>query len=326
MAPPVLTKRGPPPDPPDVGNRVSKTTSALKRTSGTTISKPRSTLHLNIALHKSNILEKKLGVEQFLIDDQADKHNKTIPIWNIYNAPTGSIGAGEDLATILSCPGTPCFVGGDFDLRHPIRDSSATSTPTNLIDWYEIKCLKLLNIIGIPKHDLGGTIDLAFCLEDSAYCEIRPDLNSTSDHKTLVTKMRWDFSNKKQAKLRYKDQNHEILVRLLGNNHRPSSILSRDDIETEARAIIETIHSSLVGACPQKRPLNHGTPWWNEDCQFALHAYRKSMWEGYGISEKFFLKNVVRHAKKAYWNSIIVDSKSLLQAYRIVQWHNAAPR
>ncbi|POS83914.1 hypothetical protein EPUL_002612 [Erysiphe pulchra] len=73
MAPPAFTKRGPPPDSPDAGNRVSKTTLALNRTSGTTISKPHSTLYTNIALHKSSTIVKKLGVEQFSIDYQADK-------------------------------------------------------------------------------------------------------------------------------------------------------------------------------------------------------------------------------------------------------------
>ncbi|KHJ33276.1 putative effector protein [Erysiphe necator] len=73
MAPPVFNKRGPPPDPPDAGNRVSKTTSTLNRKSGTSITKPRSTPHANVALHKSSILEKNFGTEQFSIDDQADK-------------------------------------------------------------------------------------------------------------------------------------------------------------------------------------------------------------------------------------------------------------
>ncbi|POS84300.1 hypothetical protein EPUL_005308 [Erysiphe pulchra] len=73
MAPPVFNKRGPPPDPPDTGNRISKTTSALNKLSGATISKPRSTPQTNVTLHESSILEKMLGFEQFLLDDQADK-------------------------------------------------------------------------------------------------------------------------------------------------------------------------------------------------------------------------------------------------------------
>ncbi|POS85735.1 hypothetical protein EPUL_003160 [Erysiphe pulchra] len=37
-------------------------------------------------------------------------------------------------------------------------------------------------------------------------------------------------------------------------------------------------------------------------------------------------KIFIRQAKKAYWNSIIADLKSSSQAYRTLQWHNAAPR
>ncbi|POS83913.1 hypothetical protein EPUL_002613 [Erysiphe pulchra] len=261
----------------------------------TWLSRPRAITHIRRHSH----LKQYHMASNFFIDfvQSVISHgdNKKITIWNFYNAPTGSIGAGEDLATDLGCPGTPCFVGGDFNLRHPIWDSSATFTLrlyTDLIDWYEIKGLRLLNLIGIPIHDRCGTIDLAFYLEDSAYCENRPHLHSTSDHETFVTTIHWDFSSKKQAKLIYKDLDQKIFVRLLGNNHRPSSISSRDDLETEARAIIETIHTSLVGACHRNRSLNHGTPWLNEDCRSALYAYRRLRREGHGILEDFSLKNV----------------------------------
>lgn len=73
MAPPVLTKRAPPPDPPDVGNRVSKSTSTLNKTNGITFSKLRSTSYKSTALYKSGIMEEKLGVEQLSNDEQADE-------------------------------------------------------------------------------------------------------------------------------------------------------------------------------------------------------------------------------------------------------------
>lgn len=66
--------------------------------------------------------------------------NKKIPIWNVYNTPTDSNGAGEGLSTLLGCTDTPCFVGEDFNLRHPSWDSSTTftlSSCSNLIEWYE---------------------------------------------------------------------------------------------------------------------------------------------------------------------------------------------
>lgn len=101
-------------------------------------------------------------------------NNKKIPFWNIYNAPTGSNNAGESLSTLLRCIDIPYFVCGDFNLRHPSWDSSTSSissSSSDLIDWYENKGLKLLNPMGIPTHNRGGTIDLAFCLDESARCE-----------------------------------------------------------------------------------------------------------------------------------------------------------
>ncbi|POS83652.1 hypothetical protein EPUL_003478 [Erysiphe pulchra] len=74
MAPPVLTKRALPPDPPDVGNRVSETTLTLNRSNVISMSKARSTLHTHAALQKSSILEKKLGVKQFSMDEQDDEN------------------------------------------------------------------------------------------------------------------------------------------------------------------------------------------------------------------------------------------------------------
>ncbi|KHJ32001.1 hypothetical protein EV44_g3314 [Erysiphe necator] len=73
MAPPVFTKCAPPPDPPDVGNRVSNSSTTLNKKFDTTISKVCSTPYKAAALYKSGIIEKKLGVEQFSIDLQAEE-------------------------------------------------------------------------------------------------------------------------------------------------------------------------------------------------------------------------------------------------------------
>ncbi|POS85862.1 hypothetical protein EPUL_004035 [Erysiphe pulchra] len=154
--------------------------------------------------------------------------------------------------------------------------------------------------MGIPTHNRGGTTDLTFCLDERARCEIRPDLHTTSDHETLA------------AKLRYKDLNNELFLRLLGNNQYPPEISSRTDLEIEASTIIKTIHTALVSACPKKGSLNYGTPWWNEDCRLTVRAYRRARRDGQAIPEKFNFKNGVR--------------KSLSQAYKIVKWYNAAPR
>ena len=55
-------------------------------------------------------------------------------VWNIYNAPVNSIGAGDCLKKLLEAPGTPDFVAGDFNLRHPMWDAFTTSTSQEAMD------------------------------------------------------------------------------------------------------------------------------------------------------------------------------------------------
>ncbi|KAI1004368.1 hypothetical protein K3495_g3844 [Podosphaera aphanis] len=67
-------------------------------------------------------------------------------------------------------------------------------------------------------------------------------------------------------------------------------------------------------------------PWWNYECRFAAHSYRRARREGPATWKKFELQKSVRQAKKAYWNSMIAKTKSLPEAYKVVCWHNAAWR
>ncbi|KHJ35584.1 hypothetical protein EV44_g4126 [Erysiphe necator] len=88
MAPPALTKRALPPDPPDVGNRVSKSTSTLNRSNSIAISIAHSTLHTKAALQKSSILEKKLGVVQFSIDEQDEQDDEDLEMDAVTGKPS----------------------------------------------------------------------------------------------------------------------------------------------------------------------------------------------------------------------------------------------
>ncbi|POS85894.1 hypothetical protein EPUL_003872 [Erysiphe pulchra] len=53
--------------------------------------------------------------------------HRRAPICNIYNAPVGADEAGSDLDLLLKSPNRPFYVGGDFNLRHPLWDMTNTS-------------------------------------------------------------------------------------------------------------------------------------------------------------------------------------------------------
>ncbi|POS84925.1 hypothetical protein EPUL_003509 [Erysiphe pulchra] len=210
-------------------------------------------------------------------------NNRRLPIWNVYNAPAGPVDAKMGLSAPTSCPDMPFFVGGDFNLRHPLWDSSvfqAYSSCSDLIDWYDKKGLGLLNPIETSTHNCGGKLVLSFCSENSTVCEICLESQTTSDYGTLVTSINSTRHNQNTGKLCYKDLDNELFLRLLGNNHHHIPLPWLEDLEFETNTIIELMSTVLIGGCPRKGCLNLSSPWWNDDCRFALDSYRRACLKG----------------------------------------------
>ncbi|KAI0994911.1 hypothetical protein K3495_g13269, partial [Podosphaera aphanis] len=128
------------------------------------------------------------------------------------------------------------------------------------------------------------------------------------------------------TKLRYSALDNDLFLRLLNSHHDSVPISAQEDLETEASNIVEIIRTALLGACPRKSRRKYGTPWWNDECRYAAHSYRRARREGNANWEKIELQKTVRRAKKDYWNSIVDNSNSLPDVYRVVRWHNSSPR
>ncbi|POS83027.1 hypothetical protein EPUL_003304 [Erysiphe pulchra] len=118
------------------------------------------------------------------------------------------------------------------------------------------------------------------------------------------------------------DIDKELFLRLLGRPTGPDFIRSWNELEIEAREIVELIKLAMTGACPRTRIHCRGTPWWNDECRQAAHAYNLARRCGHAVWERMELRSSVRRAKKAYWDSMISDAKTLPDAYRIVRWYN----
>ncbi|KAI1004901.1 hypothetical protein K3495_g3318 [Podosphaera aphanis] len=173
----------------------------------------------------------------------------------------------------------PFFVGGDFNLRYPPWDSIATDSRAScetLIDWYGSKGLMLLNPTQTPTHKRGGTLDLAFCADKNASCNLRADLHTTSDHKILVSSLCFNWKSPRGSKLRYKAIENDLFLKLLGNTHALPIIASRKELEAEANNVKDSLHVALTGACPRNKLKSHGTSWWNNGCRRAAHAYHRA--------------------------------------------------
>ncbi|POS82279.1 hypothetical protein EPUL_005519 [Erysiphe pulchra] len=216
-------------------------------------------------------------------------------MWNVYNAPINSIGAGECLKLLLE---TSVIVAGDFNLRHPMWDSFTTFTSqetTALIDWAREKDLSLLNPTDVSTHNRGGTLDFAFCSLVKAKCEITLDLHTTSDNETLVTTIPLN----------------DLFLKILGYRQESSSIQTEEEAEIEAENIVKTIHTALLAACSRAN---------------TSFRSRQSIRMGHVKNEKRDLRNAVRRAKKEYWKSRVENPDNLPDFYKIVKWYNTASK
>ncbi|POS86246.1 hypothetical protein EPUL_001155, partial [Erysiphe pulchra] len=181
--------------------------------------------------------------------------HRRAPIWNIYNAPAAADEAGSGLDLLLKPPNRP--------------------------------------FINSPTHNRGETIDLVFCIDEKARCEVRKDLHTTSDHETRVTTIRIEKLEKSKGKLR---------------SRTAPGLTSTTELEIEISLLIQDIQIALTGACPRTRPQNSGTPWWNSDCQRAVLAYRRAHRSGPIVLEKKELRDAQRNSR---------------MSIKIGRWHKA---
>lgn len=197
-----------------------------------------------------------------------------------------------------------------------------------MIEWAGEKNLCLLNPTDISTHNRGGTLDLAYCSQIGAKCEIPLDLHTTSDHETLVTSipLSGDINQDTSGRLRYNSLDKDLFIKILSRNQENSMLHTEEDIHVEAAKIVETIHSALLAACPRANNKQKGTAWWNNECKEAARKYRLARRIGHFEHEKRELRNAVRRAKKEYWKSRMEKLESLRDVYKIVKWHNTAPR
>ncbi|POS82421.1 hypothetical protein EPUL_005139, partial [Erysiphe pulchra] len=205
---------------------------------------------------------------------------RRIGIWNLYNAPANCIGAGDGLKLLLELPDSTEFVGGDFNLRHPAWDSYITSTSTEstaLIDWARKKDLCLLNPTDNPTHNRGTIV------------------STISLHGNIF--------EGRLGRLRYDSLDETRFLTLLGHRRCPQILESIEDLEAEAKNIIQTIHTALLASCPRSKRKGKGTTWWNEECRAASRSYCVARRLGRLGNEKRNFQNATNARRTIPWHS-----------------------
>ena len=249
--------------------------------------------------------------------------NTPLLIWNIYNAPQGCEGAGEGLQAMLQHgQQPPVLAAGDFNIRHPLWDSSVTRSPRDgedLLNWADSHGLHVANPPDTPTHQRGGTLDLAFFAHPEANCTIAPELHTTSDHETLRTTIPLqDRRTPRPGRLDYKNCDTERLLRIL----KPAAAVPpSQNLEKEAADIVSTLGNAVRGSCKRKKEAGVSAPWWNEACRLALQTYKRRRRTGPADEERRILRGCVRKAKRDFWSKTVRDAATLTDVYKITKWY-----
>ena len=245
-----------------------------------------------------------------------------LEIWNVYNAPSGAIRAGEGLQAILrQSPANNSIVLGDFNIRHREWDQMTSAAPGSgdeLIDWATRFNLRIANPMDSPTHARGSTLDLVFSNNLNTLTTVSAELHTTSDHETLLTVVNGCLPGPPPpGRLRHKARDKDKFRALL--QHATSTAFS--DVQAEAQALVEAISTALEGSTPRSRESAKAAAWWTEGVRQARLAYRTAQAQGRSDYEKKEFRRAIRIAKRSYWHGKVEEAESLQEVYKITRWH-----
>src|SRR5271165_1044939 len=254
-----------------------------------------------------------------------------ITIINAYNAPPGSTNPGEAINALVKLPPnllTSTFLAGDFNLLHPRWDLHTTRTSPNtepFIEWLDNNYFALASENGISTHLKGNVLDLAFITGPlTASTTLAQYLDCTSDYILLLTNINWNARFPGLTKrLQVDTLDHKLFTALLSENCKALCPLptspSTTDLDLAASNLTQAISKAFNGSAKRTLGQNTGYPWWNKDCTDAAKANRSLQ----SPTTARNLRNIVRKAKKQFWEKKLDTVKEIKDVYQMTKWHKS---
>lgn len=189
--------------------------------------------------------------------------------------------------------------------------------------------LDLASSIGVPTHDRGHVLDLAFASGSLLAMETRTTvaahLDVTSDHRPLLTLVPWDPRHKEPSRnFQLKSFNPEVFIPLLTESLRVLQPLPDDPAPTEldahAEGLTAAIHKALEGSAKRAQAGNTGNSWWSKECHEARKAYKRSEM---GETDRRQFRRVTANAKKRFREKMeAADNPG--DVFRMANWHKSS--
>ena len=273
---------------------------------------------------------------------QVGSGDQQVTLMNLYNAPPGSVDAGEGLKHLLSqsLPTRPCLVAGDFNLHHSSWQTNTINSAgaEHFLQWVDHQGMTLMLEPNTPTHD-NNTIDLTWanrplvCL--GTHTEPAPGFPVLADHIALSTTVHWHPINntKPVPPLRMATMQEDIFHSVI---HKEATALGKPppaqlDLTPEAldqytSAITQVITNALEASTKRAHAHPSGHRWWNEDCQDAIVALRRASRDPDSPPTELemaqrTLRRTVRQAKRQYWRTQLDNFTDSQDVFRAIKWN-----
>ncbi|RAL60819.1 hypothetical protein DID88_010144 [Monilinia fructigena] len=185
---------------------------------------------------------------------------------------------------------------------------------------------------GEPTHRAGHTIDLTFSNIPFAETKVRHDLDSGSDHFTLVTLIpgRGQQTNANTG-YRVAEDSLERFAHIINSGvpllPRPASAQGPGDLDDIARLLTILFQNAIKAVGKKAQNAARSAPWWTPACAELHASYAKARQRSEPDQERKrrTMLSTIRNAKRDYWRRIIDNAAEDADLYKVVGWHKLSP-
>ena len=277
-----------------------------------------------------------------------DGVTRTLHIHNVYNPSPSSYSSTDSPSTLpavrqqLAADAQHVLLG-DFNLHHPFWNGvtrptqhAAADQLLDIVEEFDLSLTLPKGTVTWEARNSFSTIDLVFMseflTERLEHCMSRPEMNQSSDHIPISTRILLGSEQLTQVKRRaWKLLNMEKLREAESNAPPVTHPRSAEEIDQYAQTIQEYLQKIIAASVPWARPSEYAKPFWNEECNRAIRETRKLRrswsssrhmddWKAYMKSNDKKQK-IIRKAKMlSFRKEISAVTESPLGIWKLARW------
>ena len=217
---------------------------------------------------------------------------ETIHVHNVYNPSPASYSSTDSPTTLpaarsMLTADAHHILLGDFNLHHPFWNSPSRPTQhaaadqlLEIIDDHNLSLTLPKGTVTWEARNTSSTIDLVFMseylVERLEHCMSRPELNQSSDHVPISTRILLASEPQPKIKRRaWKLLNLEKLREAERHAPIPESPRTTAEIDAYTESIQNFLQNVINEAVPWAKSSEYAKPFWTEECSIATKATRK---------------------------------------------------